>query len=281
MKVLIIGTGLIGGSFSLSILRAVSDYEIGGWDLDEENLNEAVKRGIIDRKFESLEISLTWPDLIILATPVSAIRQLLPKILDLINEDQIVVDFGSTKSSICDDVMNHPKRSRFIAAHPIAGTEYSGPEAAFPSLYDGKVMIICEAQKTANEAIQSFEKLCAISNMRLVYMEAKSHDIHLAYISHLSHVIAFSLSHVVLDKEKDGDLILELAGSGFASTVRLAKSDPKMWTPILLDNSEPVIKSIDELVQKLEKVKQMIQEKRGDGLFDFLSEGREIRKILN
>ncbi|MEM9325127.1 MAG: prephenate dehydrogenase [Bacteroidota bacterium] len=280
MKTLVIGTGLIGGSFALSLSRSPSDYQLGGWDDNPQHLQEALEANLVAKTFSSMEEGIRWAEAIILAVPISAITELLPSLLDCMTEEQFVVDFGSTKSSICSSVRQHKLRHRYLAAHPIAGTEYSGPRAAFATLYESKVMIVCEAEQADAEVLQSFEKMCALSKMKMVYMEADEHDRHLAYISHLSHVVAYSLSHVVLQKEKDGDVILELAGSGLASTVRLAKSSPEMWTPIFLDNKRPLMDGVGELQRSLTRLNDLIRDHDEAAVFEFLKEGRKIRKIL-
>jgi len=281
MKVLFVGTGLIGGSFSLAMRQHNLLTEAGGYSRNPANLDRSVELGIIDQKFSSLEEGIAWADWIILSIPVNVIIWMLPDILDQIREGQIVIDFGSTKGTICEAVANHPRRSQFIAAHPIAGTEYSGPDAAFATLFEDKLMILCEREKSEAEAINVFETVCHTLKMNLEYMAAQSHDRHLAYISHLSHVTSYALSNAVLKKEKDGDIILELAGSGFASTVRLAKSSPEMWSPIFLENKKMVLEAISEFQQSVEDLKQMIVENDAQGITDFLEKGRMIRKVIN
>ncbi len=281
MKVLIIGTGLIGGSFALSLQRDPDAYELGGWDSSSDHLQDALRRNLVSKTFDSLESAVTWAEAIILSVPISAIKELLPRLLDMVDDHQFVIDFGSTKLSICQAVATHRRRHRFLAAHPISGTEYSGPQAAFVSLYDEKVMIVCESEKTDEGVVQAFVAMCGLSTMELVYMGAAEHDRHLAYISHLSHAVSYSLSHVVLQKEKDGHVILELSSSGLASTVRLAKSSPEMWTPIFLDNQRPLLDGIAELRKSLQTLEELIKSDDESAIFQFLEEGRKIRKILD
>ena len=281
MNILIFGTGLMGGSFALALRRVDPSLRIGGWDHSPENRQEAKRLGIVDEVFESQKSAVSWAECIILTVPVSVILGEIQGLLDLLREDQFIIDFGSTKNSICQAVADHPARSRYIAAHPIAGTEHSGPEAAFAELYHGKVMIACEHEKSAIEIVKVFVRWCESLVMGLTFMSAEEHDKHLAYISHLSHVIAFGLSQTVLDKEKNGEVILELAGSGFASTVRLAKSSPEMWTPILLDNKVSVLESLDSFMEQLGIMKKLIREDDSESLQQYLLEGRKIRKILD
>ena len=281
MNILIYGTGLIGGSFALALKEQDPTVSFGGWDQNPANLEEALQMGIVEEVFETENEALAWASCIILAIPVSAILEKINGLLDSLRPDQFVIDFGSTKDSICQAVNTHVKRNQFVAAHPIAGTEYSGPQAAFAGLYHGKVMITCEHEKSDIQLVKTFVRWCESLHMSLVFMGADEHDRHLAYISHLSHVIAYGLSQTVLDKEKNGEVILELAGSGFASTVRLAKSSPDMWTPIMLDNKGPLLESLDSLIAELNKVRSMIHEEQSDQLHQYLTEGREIRRILD
>lgn len=280
MKVLFVGTGLIGGSFSLAMKAKGLLSEAGGFSRNPANLDRSMGLGIIDKKFNSFNEGLDWADWIILSIPVDAIQQQLPGILDKIRKDQLVIDFGSTKSTICESVRNHLNRNRFLAAHPIAGTEHSGPEAAFATLFDQKMMIICEQEATEKQALEKFTRVCQELSMKLEFMEATAHDRHLAYISHLSHITSFALSKTVLDKEKDGEIILELAGSGFASTVRLAKSSPEMWAPIFMENKEKVLEALKNYQEKINGFKKLLDENDAEGLEQYLREGREIRRIL-
>lgn len=281
MNILIFGTGLIGGSFALALKKVDPSLKFGGWDLSPENRVEAKELGIVDEIFDAQSAAVSWADCIIMTVPVSAILKEIGGLLDNIRKDQFIIDFGSTKDSICRSVENHPNRSKFIAAHPIAGTEHSGPEAAFAELYHDKVMIACEHEKSDVAIVKIFARWCESLFMGLTFMSAEEHDRHLAYISHLSHVIAFGLSQTVLDKEKNGEVILELAGSGFASTVRLAKSSPEMWAPILLDNKKPLLESLGALMDQLKSMQQLITSGNAEGLKQYLVEGRKIRKILD
>lgn len=280
MKILFVGTGLIGGSFSLALQQQNLLDQAGGYSRNPTNLDKSLSLGIIQKKFESLDEGIDWADWIILSIPVDVIVKLLPGILDKLKPGQGVIDFGSTKGSICESVKGHPKRSQFLAAHPIAGTEYSGPEAAFPKLFENKSMLICEKELTDPVLMETFEKLCTSLSMNMDYLGAIDHDRHLAYISHLSHVTSYALSNAVLAKEKDGSVILEMAGSGFASTVRLAKSSPDMWAPIFLDNKKMVLEAIGQYHSQLKKFQELLENDDFEGMMSFLTEGRKIRKIL-
>ena len=278
-KVLLVGVGLIGGSFALS-LKSSGDYAFGGFSRRSTTLDSAQDLGIIEKKFSDLAAGIAWADWIVLSIPVDVIKQLLPSILDQLRDDQLVVDFGSTKGAICAVVQDHPKRKNFLAAHPIAGTEYSGPEAAFAGLFQDKLLIVCEENLTAQALAASFEQVALMIGFKIEKMSAEAHDRHLAYISHLSHVTSFALSNTVLEKEKDGQVILELAGSGFESTVRLAKSSPEMWTPIFLENKKMLLEGIDNYLKQLQVLRSQLENNDAEGIQRFLEKGRAIRKII-
>jgi len=278
MEVAIIGTGLIGGSFAKGIKRLHGDKTIIGIDTEESHLAEAMKLGIIDEK--GSYDNLLDTDMVILAIPVDVAVEELPKVLDAVGDNCLVFDAGSTKSSICASVVNHPKRRNFLACHPIAGTEFSGPSAAFDGLYDGKTNIICEVEKTAfklqEKALDLFQNL----GMRIRYMNPEAHDKHIAYVSHLSHISSFMLGKTVIEEEENERDIFDMAGSGFESTVRLAKSSPDMWTPIFEQNKENVIKSLEEYIQNLESFKRLMEEKNFEGIHGQMNNTNRIKQIL-
>ncbi len=278
-KVLIVGVGLIGGSFSLA-LNKDKKLIFGGFDSNKENLALAEKKNIISTPFEDFGQAVRWADLILLTVPVNIIREMLPEALDMMQSHQTIVDFGSTKLSICESVDGHPRRDQFIAAHPIAGTEYSGPSSAFDSLFQEQNLVLCDIDQTNKIKLSEFEKLATSAGFYITKMGAKEHDLHLAYISHLSHISSYVLSHTVLQKEKDGEVILDLAGSGFESTVRLAKSSPAMWSSIFLENKKMILKGISAYKEELSRLELLIKEDRLGEISDYLKEGRRIRKIL-
>ncbi|HAO15930.1 MAG TPA: prephenate dehydrogenase [Tenacibaculum sp.] len=279
MKVYIIGLGLIGGSLAIDIQREFKDATIFGIDTNENHLNEALELGIIQKK-TSLE-SLNNADVIIISVPVDTSLNLIKKVLDLISEDTLVIDVGSTKVDICKSVENHPKRRNFLASHPIAGTEFSGPKAAIKDLYRGKTNIICEVEKTAfklqERALSIFSKI----GMRIRYMDPRSHDKHIAYVSHLSHISSFMLGKTVIEKEKNERDIFDMAGSGFASTVRLAKSSPEMWTPIFKQNKVNVIEILEEYILNLQNFKELMEENNFDQIHAEMQNTNHIKQILN
>jgi prephenate dehydrogenase len=277
MNIVIIGTGLIGGSIALGI-RGFNTHIIGV-DSNQTNLKTALKLGIVDEVLP-LQEAITKAELIIIAIPVDAAREMLPNILDSIQNQTVVIDMGSTKVGICDKVRNHPRRKNYVASHPMAGTENSGPEAAFADLFKSKKTIICEQELSAKFALKQAQTLYKILGMSILYMNAEEHDKHIAYVSHLTHVIAYALSLTVLEIEKDEKTIFEMAGSGFGSTVRIAKSSTDMWTPILQQNAKYLTASIDKYIDILQKFKIAIQENKHDELYELIKEANKIRKVL-
>lgn len=279
MKVHVIGTGLIGGSFALDIKAHFPEAMITGIDSSENHLDKAREKGIIDTVGKLEEIGEA--DVVILAVPVDVSVDVLLRVLDRAGENTLVFDAGSTKYSICSAVTGHRNRRNFLAAHPIAGTEFSGPGAAVANLFRGKTNIICEVEKTAfklqERALEIFQKL----GMRIRYMDPAAHDKHIAYVSHLSHISSFMLGKTVLEKEKNEKDIFDLAGSGFASTVRLAKSSPAMWTPIFAQNKENVLETLDEYIKNLSKFRDLLQEDDYDGVFMEMERTNHIKTILN
>ena len=279
MKVGIIGLGLMGGSFALDIKKPFPNSEIFGIDSSTKNLDEALELGLIDHKIDYKDLNKM--DLILISVPVNNIFGLIDKVLDVVGDNTLVFDVGSTKEPICNYLKNHKKRSNFLAAHPMAGTEFSGPKAAIKGLYVGKTNIICEFEKTDKKlgklALEIFDAL----EMKTIYMDPKSHDVHVAYVSHLSHVSSFMLGKTVIEKEKNENNIFDLAGSGFESTVRLAKSSPNTWTPIFLQNKTNLAAAIDEYVTNLNLLKELIVEKNDEELNKILNNTNRIKEILN
>jgi prephenate dehydrogenase len=277
-KIFIIGIGLIGGSMALDIKSIYDDATIFGIDANENHLNEALIRGIIDQK--ATNDDLINADLVIVSVPVDVGLVILPEILNKIGEQTLVFDVGSTKSPICAIIENHPKRRNFLACHPIAGTEFSGPKAAIKGLFEGKTNIICEVEKTTfklqEKGMDLFKKL----GMRIRYMDPKSHDKHIAYVSHLSHISSFMLGKTVIEKEKDEQDIFDMAGSGFESTVRLAKSSPAMWTPIFKQNKKQVVKSLQEYIQNLTHFKELLENDNYEEVFNEMQNTNRIKEIL-
>jgi len=274
-----IGIGLIGGSFAIDIKKNNPEAVIHGISRKDETLNKALELNLIDKKATLNDI--VNADLVIVSIPVDATVKLLPTILDKISDTGLVVDAGSTKEAICKAVEYHPKRRNFLACHPIAGTEKSGPTAAISGLYVGKTNIICEVEKTTFKLQEKALKLFADIGMRIRYMDPVSHDKHIAYVSHLSHISAFMLGKTVINKEKNERDIFDMAGSGFESTVRLAKSSPAMWTPIFKQNKENVIETLDEYINNLQQFKELMIKDDFVAIFKEMESTNHINKILN
>ncbi|CAM4327948.1 prephenate dehydrogenase [Zobellia nedashkovskayae] len=279
MNVFIIGVGLIGGSFAKDIKRLRPESKIYGVDTSASHIKEALDLGVID--LESSYADLGLADMVIVSIPVDVMITELPKILDAVNDNCVVFDGGSTKSLICKTLDAHPKRRNYLAAHPIAGTEHSGPTAAIENLYVGKTNIICEVEKTAfklqERALELFQEI----GMRIRYMNPEAHDKHIAYVSHLSHISSFMLGKTVIDKERNERDIFDMAGSGFESTVRLAKSSPAMWTPIFEQNKENVVETLTEYIQNLQEFKHLLEKGDYTGIFNEMNDTNKIKEILN
>jgi prephenate dehydrogenase len=276
----IVGTGLIGGSLAISLKdKGVTNWIIGV-DQSEENLRKAQELKIIDEGVTSLKDAMQRSKLIILAIPVDALLQILPAVMDNAGPEHVIMDVGSTKEKILQLVAAHPKRGRFVAAHPMAGTEYSGPEAAIKNLFTQKTMVLCDVKNSDEDALEVVENLVDKLQMRLVYMNAEEHDLHTAYISHISHITSFALALTVLEKEKEQGRIFELASGGFESTVRLAKSSPDMWVPIFKHNRHNVLDVLDEHINQLQQMRQLLQNEDYETFYKLIQKSNKIRKIL-
>lgn len=276
-KAVIIGLGLIGGSFALELKKRLQ-YTVVGIDKNPQHLQEALALGIISEAIDYPQIADA--DLVLVAVPVNRIAQVVHEVLDHVGENTLVMDVGSVKESICKEVAQHPRRSQFVAAHPMAGTEYSGPQAALYDLFDGKVMALCEVEKSNWKLLDRALNISKALNMRVKMMSPMDHDLHTAYVSHLSHVSSFMLGKTVLEIEKDEAQIFDLASTGFASTVRLAKSHPQMWTPIFLENKTNVLKALTEYIKNLENFKHLLETDQADAITQNIKEANYIRKIL-
>jgi prephenate dehydrogenase len=274
-----IGIGLIGGSLAIDIKKNDPSRIIHGISRKEATLNTALELGLIDKK-ATLD-HLKHADLVIVSIPVDATVKLLPTILDKIPDTGLVVDAGSTKADICKAVANHPKRRNFLAMHPIAGTEHSGPTAAIEGLFKGKTNIVCEVEKTTFKLQEKALKLFTDIGMRMRYMNPEEHDKHIAYVSHLSHISSFMLGKTVIDKEKNERDIFDMAGSGFASTVRLAKSSPEMWTPIFKQNQANILETLEEYIENLTHFKDLMKADNFEAIFDEMKNANHIKDILN
>ncbi len=282
MKTGIIGLGLIGGSMAIDLKRKGFADEVLGVEAEPVNASAAEKIGLVDRVV-SLDECVKESDLIVLAVPVGAAVRLLPMVLDLFASDgdgKIVMDVCSTKEHLARSVKYHPRRRQYVASHPMAGTEYSGPWAAMPGLFDGHACIICDSEESSPKAVRCVESLYETLNMRTIYMNSSNHDVHTAYVSHISHVTSFALALTVLDKEKDEKHIFDLASGGFSSTVRLAKSSPDMWTPILSQNRDNVLYVMDTYIEKMQAFRQAIADGDEDAVRGLIEDANKIRRII-
>lgn len=279
MVATIVGVGLIGGSMAITLKEKGMISRVLGVDQREENLRKAQELKIIDEAV-TLEKAMQQSSLIILAVPVDALLQLLPAVLDNAKPHHVIMDVGSTKKQILQLVAGHPHRGRWVAAHPMAGTEYSGPEAAIPNLFTNRTMVLCDVKNSDEDALEVIEALVEALQMRLVYMNGEEHDLHTAYVSHISHITSFALALTVLKKEKEQGRIFELASGGFESTVRLAKSSPDMWVPIFKHNRNNVLDVLEEHIHQLEQMKKLLEEEDYDTFYKLIQKSNKIRKIL-
>lgn len=278
MTVTIVGIGLIGGSLALALKeKGLADHIIG-IERDEHHLQTALQMGLIDEHC-ALEEAVQKSSLIVLAVPVDALSALLPEIMNGVTS-QVVMDAGSTKELVMKKMESHPQRGRFVATHPMWGTEYSGPQAAVRGAFTGKAVVICNAEESDADALQLVTHLYQQLGMHLVYMEAQAHDLHAAYVSHISHITSFALANTVLEKEKEEDAIFELASGGFESTVRLAKSNPAMWVPVFQQNRENVLDVLNEHISQLRKFKSCLEKENYVYLKELIENANGIRRII-
>lgn len=279
-NVTIVGLGLIGGSFALALKKTGLAEKLIGVDTNTNHQIEALELGIVD-EIDNLKEAVLRSDLVVLAIPINAAQKVLPEILDYIPTETIVMDMGSTKAGICERVKNHPNRKNFVATHPIAGTENSGPSAAFAELFLNKVSIICDPELSAPSAVKKVKKIYQNLWTNVSTMSSEAHDKHIAFVSHLSHITSFALGQTVLNIEKDEKAIFDMAGSGFESTVRLAKSSPDMWTPIFIQNRENLLNAIDAYEEQIKNMRRMIEDANPENIYQYLSNTNDIRRILN
>ena len=277
-NIYIIGVGLIGGSLALDVKANTQEINVFGIDTNNDHLEEALALKIIDAK--ATYDDLKHADLVVLSIPVDKSVIELPKVLDAIADDTLVIDVGSTKLPICKSVEDHKRRRNFLATHPIAGTEFSGPKAAIRHLFQKKTNIICEVEKTAFKLQEKALALFSDLGMRIRYMNPEAHDKHIAYVSHLSHISSFMLGKTVIEKEKNERDIFDMAGSGFESTVRLAKSSPDMWTPIFKQNRVNVIETLDEYISNLKRFKSYMEADDFEEIYNEMQNTNHIKEIL-
>ncbi len=278
-NVTIVGVGLISGSFALSLKEKGLAKHIIGVSRTEASAKKALELGIID-EILPLEEAVKKSDLIYVAIPVDVTVPVMKTIMDLIKDEQFVADAGSTKHLLCSTLSNHPMRKRFVATHPMWGTEYSGPEAAVRDAFTGRACVICEKEKSDADAVSIIENIYRQLGMHILYMNADDHDVHTAYISHISHITSFALANTVLEKEKEENAIFELASAGFESTVRLAKSNPAMWAPIFMQNRENVLDVLNEHISQLRKFKASLEKENYEYLVELMENANRIGKII-
>ena len=279
MKIGIIGIGLMGGSFALDFRSKNKNSKIYGFDNDQESLDYSIKNKIVDELLS--DENCRYLDFLIISVPVHYISNIVKKYLNHISKNTLVIDLGSTKKSICDSLKNHPKRDQFLPTHPIAGTENSGPMSAVSGLYFNSTNIICESDKTRLDLLEKALKLFKSFKMKIIKMDPSDHDKNIAYLSHLSHISSFMLAKTVLRKKSLKKNIFDLAGSGFESTVRLAKSSPETWTSIFNDNKSNITEALNEYIDNLKEIKTLINNNQKDVLFDDLNKINLIREILS
>ncbi len=277
--VAIVGVGLISGSLALALKEKGLTKHIIGVSRTEASAKKALQLGLIDEALP-LEEAVKRSDLIYVAIPVDVTIDVMLRIMDLVTDKQVVADAGSTKHALCKALSDHPMRSRFVATHPMWGTEYSGPESAVRGAFAGRACVICEKEKSDESAVKKIEDLYRLVGMHMIYMEAEDHDMHAAYVSHISHITSFALANTVLEKEQEEDAIFELAGGGFESTVRLAKSNPAMWAPIFMQNRENVLDVLNEHISQLQKFESCLQERDYARLLELMENANKIKKII-
>ena len=277
-KITIVGVGLIGGSLALRLHEKKISSKLIGVEINEINAQKALELELVD-EILPLDDAIQQSDVIILATPVDNLVTLLPKVLNKVTT-QIVIDLGSTKSQLIEAVKGHPKRGRYVAAHPMWGTEYSGPQAAVKGAFERVAVVICNAKDSDADALEWTKKMFSKIGMRLLEMEARSHDLHAAYVSHISHITSFALANTVLEKERQEEAIFEMASAGFESTVRLAKSNPAMWAPIFMQNRENVLDVLNEHITQLKKFKSCLEKENYNYLLELIEHANKIRGII-
>lgn len=279
MTITIVGVGLIGGSMALGLKALGIAEHVIGVDHESANLSKALELNVIDEALP-LQEAVKKAAIIYIAIPVDATVNVVLQVMDLVSDKQVVIDAGSTKFALCKAVNDHPMRKQFVATHPMWGTEFSGPQAAVKEAFAGRACVICEKEKSNEAALHLTEKLYKDLNMHIIYMNAEHHDIHAAYISHISHITSFALANTVLEKEKEEDAIFEMAGGGFESTVRLAKSSPAMWAPIFMQNKENVLDVLNEHISQLKKFKASIEKENMTYLVELIEKANGIKRIL-
>lgn len=278
MNIAIVGLGLIGGSAAIDLRKREFADKIIGVDKDKVNAKTALHIGFVD-EIQEMEDAVANADIVLLAIPVSAVLSILPSVLDLVDK-QVVADMCSTKADLIECIKDHPKRKQFVATHPMAGTEFSGPWAAKSGLFDGKATIFCDTEDSSEVAVETVKRMYEALNMRVIYMNSSNHDVHAAYVSHISHISSFALALTVLEKEKNETNIFDLASGGFDSTVRLAKSSADMWAPIFNHNKKNVLTVLDTYIDNLQKFRTSIADENEAEIHELIKESNRIKRVL-
>ncbi len=282
MKVAIVGTGLMGSSFAHSLRDNNLASYIIGIDKNKENLSTALELNIIDEAIEFEQIASREDiKLIVITIPVDKIPMVAIKLLNNVRPGQIVMDMGSTKSELCEIIKEHKNRNQFVATHPMWGTENSGPQSAVKGAFKGRVLVLCDTDKSDKDAVAFVENIYSTIGMRITYMESEQHDMHAAYVSHISHITSYALALTVLEKEREENRIFDLSGAGFESTVRLAKSSPDMWTPIFMQNKYNVLDVLREHIHQLQILRRMLEKDDVKGITESIQKANSIKRILN
>lgn len=279
MKAAVIGIGLIGGSFALTLKNEGIAGEVIGVDNSAAHREQALKMGIVDR-FAELDEAVAEADLIVIATPVDSIPMLAVKVLNKIKPSQVAIDMGSTKAELCEIIAKHPSRGRFVATHPMWGTEFSGPAAAVADGFTGRTVVICDHEASDPDALKTVKEVYTKIGMPIKYMTAEEQDTHTAYVSHISHITSFALALTVLEKEREEEHIFDLAAGGFESTVRLAKSAPETWVPIFMQNKYNVLDVLREHIHQLQIIRKMLEKDDKEGLWKTMKKANTITRIL-
>ena len=280
MRVAVVGLGLIGGSFALALKDKSIASSVVGVEANAANAEAAMRLGLVEAVLP-LNEAVEGADLVALAVPVDAIPQLAIKVLNRVTENQIVIDMGSTKEELCEIISQHPRRGRFVATHPMWGTEYSGPEAATVESFAGRAVVICQKEMSDSKAVECIEDIYRKLGMTVLEMNPEQHDLHTAYVSHISHITSFILSTTVLEKEREEEAIFNLAGGGFDSTVRLAKSSAETWIPIFMQNKYNVLDVLREYIHQLNLFRKALEKDDTDALKQIITKANEIKKVLH
>lgn len=277
-RIAIVGVGLIGGSLAIQLHEKKLSSKLVGVEANEAHAGLALERELVD-EILPLDEAIAQSEVVILAIPVNAMVELLPRVLDMVT-NQIVIDLGSTKSQLAEVIKEHPRKGRYVGSHPMWGTEYSGPQAAIRGAYENKAVILCNVKDCDPDALAWTKNMYRKIGMHLLEMEAGAHDLHAAYVSHISHITSFALANTVLEKEKEEQAIFELASAGFESTVRLAKSNPAMWVPIFMQNRENVLDVLKEHIAQLERFRSCLEQGDDTYLHQLIADANKIKRII-